>query len=311
VLIFGISQRSGTNFLANLLLCHPDCVPCGRPVLEGHLLADAGLLARYARATARRWPRRWGDRAEGRRALLGHLGEGLMSFVEARGEGKGRVVVKTPSPANLDLYPQLFPAAHVVLLVRDGRSVVESLHTGFRRSYSGAGLTWRAGARSILSFVESARRRHDLRWTIVRYEDLLGDVEGELRRLLTHLDLDPDRFDFERARTLPVFGSSFIRVAGGSLTWQPVEREVGFDPARRFEAWPRSLHERFRWIAGREQRALGYGLADDAGGRVWWALRNLMLDAARPAVAARDTAMRLRIRAVGAYRRRRPRRNGR
>ncbi len=292
IFVFGVSQRSGTNFLANLLLCHDDCAAPAPPVLEGHLLAHAPKLFAYARATAREWPRRWGDRDEGEQALVTHLGRGLVSFVTRHGldevssDESLRVVVKTPSTENLHLVPRLFPGAPVIVLVRDGRSTSESLHTGFRRSYSGAIKTWRAGARRILA------SRDECAFLLVRYEDLVADPEAELVRILDYAGLDRDRFDFDAARELPVFGSSFVNVDGGGLTWEPVERPAGFDPASRFKGWPARRHQRFNWLARREQRLLGYDVEEGASGAAY----NVALDVAAPLIRVRDALMHLRWR---------------
>lgn len=284
IFLFGVSQRSGTNFLANLLLCHRDCVAPKPPVLEGHLLAEAPRLLDYARRTARRWPQRWGDRATAEDAIVTSLGAGLVGFLNGQGEENKRVVVKTPSTENLHLAPRLFPGAPVLVLVRDGRSAAESLHTGFRRSYSGAIKTWRAGARRILAATGD-------QYLVVRYEDLVAKPERELTRVLDHAGLDREGFDFEAARQLPVVGSSFVKVDGG-LTWEPVARPSGFDPSTRFASWPASRHERFNWLARREQEALGYEV-DNGSPRPAY---NLLLDAATPFIRARDTFMHLRWR---------------
>ena len=58
IFILGISQRSGTNFLFNLLGLHPDCERVG-PIWENFLLNDAQLLVDYADAVYRRWSADW------------------------------------------------------------------------------------------------------------------------------------------------------------------------------------------------------------------------------------------------------------
>lgn len=287
IVILGVSRRSGTNFLGRLLECHADCASPADPLREDHLLRDAPRLVRYARAASRRWPRRWGDRQRARDDLLRHLGGGLLGFLQDS-TGDARVVTKTPSPQHIDLYPRLFPQAYVLLLVRDGRSVTESLVRGFGFSYERAMREWRAGARRIVAFQRAVPepQRVGLRVAVVRYERLVGSFDEEMARLLRFLDLDPDRFDREAARRLPVYGSSFVRTAAGELTWKPVERTASFDPSRRYASWGRFRHGRFAWRAGRYQRALGY--TTEAPGGVLWSAVNVVMDLARPVVLARD-----------------------
>jgi hypothetical protein len=86
-----------------------------------------------------------------------------------------------------------------------------------------------------------------------------------------------------------VIGSSFVRAGDGKLTWQPQEREDGFDPTARHSSWRRSQHERFEHVAGDLQRALGYESTGHGGGP--WAIYNAAGDVARPLVRARDVAV--------------------
>src|SRR5215470_3434851 len=133
ILVVGISRRSGTNYLASLLAMHPDCAPPRAPLAEDHLLRDAPLLAEYARRASECWPERWGDRDDARTRLERSLGGALGAFL-ADGVDAPRIVTKTPSPEHLELVSLLLPDAPVVVLLRDGRSVVESLVSGFRFS---------------------------------------------------------------------------------------------------------------------------------------------------------------------------------
>jgi hypothetical protein len=297
IVIIGVSRRSGTNFLASVLLCHCDCAAPAPPVVEDHLLRDAPLLERYAQRTARHWPRRWGDREEARSALIRSLGAGLGSFLRSRTDGV-RVVTRTPHTDNLHLAPQLFADADLVLLVRDGRSVAASLVHGWRRSHDDAIKEWRKGARDIIQFTQSANADRR-RCVVVRYEDLVNDLDNAIDAVFDFTGLDPQRFDRIKAANLPIVGSSYIRDASGQLTWKPVDRPSDFQPAARFAAWSSAQHERFNWLAGEEQRALGYPLKRVDGARLARVARNTVRDVAgpvrdRPLIVARGVVSRLR-----------------
>jgi hypothetical protein len=258
--VIGVCRRSGTNFLGSLLECH---VACGRPappIAEDHLLGDAPLLERYVARTARRWPRRWGDREQGAADLERALGDGLLAFLDRRAGGT-RVVSRTPSTRHLDLARRLYAGADLVLLVRDGRSVAASLMTAWGWSFDRAVTEWRDGARRLLSFLEGADERvgsDGPRSLLVRYEDLLADLPNRVDELLAFVGLDRDGFDMDKARSLPVLGSSYLRDPDGRITWQPTPRTDDFDPTTRFGSWSPRDHDRFDWIAGDEQRRLGY-----------------------------------------------------
>jgi hypothetical protein len=281
ILILGIAQRSGTNYLAQVLQCHPDCALPAPPVLEDHLLRDAGHLVEYARRAAGRWAPEWGDTGATRAELEHHLGQALTGFLQARAGGR-RVVSKTPSLEGIELLARLIPDARLVVLVRDGRSVAASLMQGFHLSADQAIRNWRAGARALRRFEREGGRAP----LVVRYESLLDHFEGEVRRVLDHCGLDPATFDFEAAASLPVKGSSFDRPDHGKLTWDPVTRSPDFDAAGRHRSWPAATNARFDWLAGREQAELGYPRPDVRGGRAPWLAYNLVLDACWPARAA-------------------------
>jgi hypothetical protein len=285
ILVFGISRRSGTNFIAGLLECHADCAAPGAPIREDHLLRDADLLVEYARRATGRWPARWGDRDPARRDLELHLGSALVDFLADR-VPDCRVVSRTPSCDNLALLPRLIPNAAVIVLLRDGRSASESLFAGFGWSFRKAVREWRRGARAIMAARPAIDE--DPRFHVIRYEDLIGDLDRELVELLTSLGLDAKRFDWTAARNFPVIGSSFVRTDVGGLTWQPVDRPADFNPTARHERWRASRHARFDWLAGREQRALGYESATSSRARILWAPYNVVADLCAPLVAVRD-----------------------
>ncbi len=270
IFVFGISRRSGTNFVARLLERHPDCGLPAEPVKEDHLLRSARLLERYARSTSRRWPREWGDRESGRLDLERGLGVGLLSFINERTDAS-RAVTKTPYTDHLDLYPRLFPQARVVLVVRDGRSAVESLVTGFGFPFEKAVREWRRGARNILRFAAEAESRTDLRFRVVRYEDLVEDPQTTIRDLLRFLDLPAEDAHIATMRQVPVFGSSFFRTDDGSLSWEPRAKDESFRPTKRYATWSTARHGRFLALAGREQAALGYELSSVRARRLWQA----------------------------------------
>jgi hypothetical protein len=288
ILVVGVSRRSGTNFLARLLTLHEDCAPPAPPVLEDHLLRDAPALVEYARRASERWMERWGDREDARRRLERHLGDGLAAFL-ADGSAARRVVSKTPSPEHLDLAAALMPDASVIVLLRDGRSTVQSLISGFRFSFRKAVDEWAAGAATIVAYRRRITRLECVpRVRFVRYEDLVADTERELRALLEFCNLDPARFDFAAAAAAPVIGSSFQRTDGGHMTWEPLTRDDDFSPTNRFEGWNRARRQRFAWLAGDLQRELGYASDDVQPGA--WSLYNRVCDALAPAVRLRDRA---------------------
>ena len=263
IFIVGVSQRAGTHFLYDLLSQHPDCAPAlqaddeTRGAWEDYLLDRAEPLVRYRDELASIWAGAGLRGQELGDGLLAALGEGLTRFLEdAQGPRAGserrRPVTKTPAAGNLDLFPRLFPRASLVLIARHPQAVVASAVATFGGLPERWVRIWRAGARSLLSF----QAAYPGRAALVRYEDLVADLEGALRPVLEAISLDASRFDFAAAAALPARGSSVV--AAGDLAWQPVPVAQIGDPLGRGERLSPHLAERITWLAGPEMAGLGY-----------------------------------------------------
>jgi Sulfotransferase family len=257
IFIHGISPRSGTNFLWDLLLLHPDCAPAIEPVREDLFLQHSDHLLAFSEAVRQAWNPRWGEFGPALpERLLAGLGEGLLSFLWV--DRDRRLVTKSPSVLGLERFSAFFPDARLLLLVRDGRSVTHSSMETFGWEFERAVRTWADAADTIDRFRETNAHRAD-RWRLVRYEDLVEGLDEELPAILRFTGLDPDRYDLEAARNLPVRGSSsFFGPGRSSVHWEPVEKGVGFAPTGRWRSWTPDQLGRFEWLAGDQLRSLGY-----------------------------------------------------
>jgi len=295
IFILGIRPRCGTHFLANLLCQHPACVTSA--LAEDALLVDADLLARYVERHHDQWAQiadgPWHERAD---LLFECLGDALRGFLlkakaeadaerlERFGAGRGaapqarRLVTKTPVVDHLDLFFKLWPRGQVIILVRDGRAVVESSVRSFGTDRETEIRAWAAAADRIAEFERAASAEQD-RYRIVRYEDLHTETDETMRTLFPFLGLDAGVYDFDRARNLPVVGSSTFKRPAGPLSWTPVSKTPAFDPLAHARDWPRAWHERFNWLAGRQMNERGYDLHSCTGARLSSALTNRAKDA--------------------------------
>ena len=269
IFILGILGRSGTNFLSRLLDLHPDC-NLVTDIPEDWLLAESHHLDAFTGAVARRWRSRsdWKVEPEMEQRLRQHLGRGLGQFL---GEvaGGGRPVTKTPSVENIDRFFTLFPEAYLLILVRDGRDVVESAARSFGECPHQMARWWDWAAGKILDFDRSSQSGKK-RYLILRYEDLLLDMAGEMKKVLGFLDLDPESYPFDRARDLPIFGSSDLRNEEGRWEWRITPGNGDLDPPKRWSGWSRWKHERFNRIAGGKLEAFGYEPQRYSRGRLFW-----------------------------------------
>ncbi len=256
IFIHGVLPRSGTNFLWDLLLLHPDCSRARDPVKEDLFLEHSGHLAAFVEAVRSAWDPNWGTfSADLLERLHAGVGEGLVSFLWT--DRSRRLVTKSPSVRHLDRFFKFFPRARLLILVRDGRSVVQSAMKTFGWDFDRGCRAWSEAAQTVHRFqqTESARADH---WRLVRYEDLVDDPERQLPAILEFLGLDVTRYDFEAARRLPVRGSSAFGRDTGKVHWEVVARDASFAPKERWRQWSAAQLERFDWLAGEQLVDLGY-----------------------------------------------------
>ena len=270
--IIGVSPRSGTNYLFNLLSRHPQCV--AGSFGEVALLRHSALLVDYAERVVTTWTDSWVENGivsvDG---LLAKLGNGLAQFLASSTAASAPTVIppedsarkkvlltKTPDVRGLQNFSRLFPEnSRAILLVRDGRGVVESGVRSFAWAYEHAMQQWAAAADTFLD-VTSGCDGASSPFLLVRYEDLVNDQAAELRRILVFFGLDPEAYDFVSAQSIGVIGSSELRAGGELMHWREIEKPASFDPLRRFDDWPQKRRARFAWVAGKQMRALGYPL---------------------------------------------------
>jgi hypothetical protein len=296
IFLLGVTPRSGTNFLWDLLLLHPRCAAARSPIREDLLLEHVDLLLAYTSAVRRSWDPAWGAFADDLPDRFHEaLGEGLISFLWV--DRERRLLTKSPTVKNVDRFFTFFPRARLLILVRDGRAVVQSCMATFGWDFDTAARRWARAADEIRRFDDRHRHRR-LPYRIVRYEDLLDDLQPTLAGILDFLDLDRDAFDFEAAARLPVRGSSVHFGPGrDSVHWEPVEKDATFDPRVRWHRWAPELHQRFDWIAGRQLRHFGYAQAASQVHGAGQILRHHVLDWRwQTATAARFVGSRLRAR---------------
>ena len=298
IFILGIKERSGTHFLSGLLRLHPDC-DAGGPIWEDYLLTSSGLLTKYVDLLYKNWNPNWkvAETIGPPEFLLSQIGKSLSSFlkmqmlqqIEENHDEKSeraalpcgyckRLITSTPSVENINNFFKLFPNAHLLILVRDGRAVVESGVRSFNWNYEQAIREWNQSAQTIISF-DRAMKGTNHPYLILRYEGLYADTEQQLRRIFSFLELDASVYDFESAKNLPVFGSSDLRHhSRQNLHWDPVQRTASFNPIERWKQWGNPLLERFNWIAGDSLLELGYSLHSPSKKVIKWTIRNTLLD---------------------------------
>ncbi len=276
IILLSACPRSGSNYLENLLSLHPQCRKSKVP--EDFFLANSETLLNFCRSVAESWDDWWLRRLGGPSRLAMHIGTALLRFADLGPEKEGpvcdfRLVLRSPTTEGIATATTLFPNARVLVLVRDGPATVELGRRSFGWPYEEAMLAWRQSVRRVFSFLASA---DGPRCQLVRFEDLAADPAREIARVIAFLGLDPALYPFVRVDEIPVLGSSsFGRTDGERVHWRPVPKDPSFDPLARAQSWPAHRLARFAWLAGAEQRKLGYLVRPlSPMGRFW----NVVLD---------------------------------
>jgi tetratricopeptide (TPR) repeat protein len=146
-------------------------------------------------------------------------------------EGKVFIDKHPLNTLKLPLIAKLFPKARIVFAVRDPRDVVLSC---FRRRFKLNPAMYEfltlVGAASfydiVMSFAQLSKARLSLDWLEVRYEKVVEDFEGEMRRICAFIGLDwkSSMGDFAaRAKLRELSTPSTAQLSGG-LTKSAVEQ---------------------------------------------------------------------------------------
>jgi hypothetical protein len=259
IYIVGISPRCGTNFLFDLLRLHP-AVDVAQTVPEDFLLFGAHHLQGYVDGVADRWDMDWGMSESDTGELLGLIGEAGLQFLQRRqAHPEKRLLTKTPEAHNLPMIFELFPEVQPIIIVRDGRAVVESKMNSFDADFAYASRGWAAAAQWILDFMQKTPPD---RFRLVKYEDVYQRTHETMDMLLEYLNLEAADYPFDTIDSLPVRGSSVHFGESGKLDWQPVEKTDAFNPLDRFSEWPFQQHIEFNVLAGEQMVRLGYALQE-------------------------------------------------
>jgi hypothetical protein len=242
------ARRSGTNWLHNLLALHPRLV---KVPSETHLLYTLSELEpRFqhglvgsANTGAIFLPR--DEMLDGFRDLCDRAFAHQMRVFG----GPGKILVeRTPLHAqHLALVGGVYPDAHVVHLIRDGREVAASL---VRQPWGPDSLA--AAAAEWVETVTKARSHRPPLYHEIRHEDLSADVTGEMRLLFQALGLDVSDELLERIR---------------DAAPRPVNATPGSDPAKGSH-WRQDLDDQqvaeIEHVAAEALADYGYQVGADA-----------------------------------------------
>lgn len=202
------APRSGTTWLQQLLALHPDVATAG----EMHVICEgvATLFANHEGNDPYSGLSGWVTRPE-----LATLARALIDGIMVRLRDTSRptatrVLDKTPDHVPYAaLLAELYPDASFVHIIRDGRAAAASAQRlwSWNEGYREHG---RTAARWRDAVLDCRRHLSGLRYVEVRYEDLVRDTAGQLRRVLAAVGLP---FDEDFLGEVVRFGSIPVNVS--------------------------------------------------------------------------------------------------
>ena len=261
VFILGIRHRSGTNMLLDVLVRHPSCVAHSDP--EDFLVSCLRDINKYV-GTLEKKRRSKQFRSDNRQELSETIGEALLRYITKNIKTEKfqvtvpkRVITKTPSVEGLQYFREVFPDAYLILLIRDGRSVVESTVRSFDADFDLSCKRYATATKIIASFMGTDPNPD--KTILMRFEDYIGNKRETVETLLRFLGLSTEIFPFEDLEIMPIRGSSELKQKkGDSIHWEPMAAKIAFDPRHRYSEWSEFQHSRFDWLAGEALEKMGY-----------------------------------------------------
>lgn len=256
IIIHGVMPRSGTVYIGELLRLHPDLYAYPNDLWEIPFLETTGdmlevqkhFFAAYKKNISR----------IGENDFLTLFGSAfiayLYSFVP---EGK-RMLLKVPDVQYLNYFLSVFPNENLLLLMRDGRDVVNStIRTWPQRNFSDVCKLWDYSARMILGHCKRyADTRSKGKW-VAKYEDGVRDPVTFVKDACEHFCIDENKYPFDKLSEIPVMGSSSLK-HHGKVTWDPKEKPKNFNTMGRWKEWTRKKKQTFKKIAGWTLLDAGY-----------------------------------------------------
>ena len=267
VYICSPTQRSGTNFLSNILqLCNDIYIPTGDHLPKEHFIySHANLLSQYFRKTLGYWDKWVKEKdtlQEIHREMLAYAGDGIINYFLKEQQNAGqRLLLRTPDSGNLEYFFNLFPNGQVICILRDGRDTVDS----FTRSFSGDWAfkkmckRWAARVDHIMMIKDQLEKANQNRkLLLVKYEELNTAPQRPVEDLLNFLGISKSNFEWDKLKKIPVVGSSTQYEKQTGDFWQPSFKADPKMFSNKWVNWSTRKKRIFKKIAGDQLIKTGY-----------------------------------------------------
>ncbi|MBK8978308.1 MAG: sulfotransferase [Planctomycetes bacterium] len=257
VFVCGVMVRSGTSLVTNLMALHPDLFRHPRDVWELPILRQIGHLETLSRDFFKAYEQN--RERLGEHDLIGLLGTAILAFLQAAVEPGVRILLTHPGAHYIDYFFTMFPHEQLLLLMRDGRDVVESAHKTWPEwKFEQICESW-AGNADIMLRCRDRFTGEGRPVFYGRYEDALEEPQEFVRRACPVFGLDPETYPYPYIDThIPVKGSSSFESVRRGI-WERRQRDPNFKPRGRWaKEWTDEQKRVFKRIAGKALIDAGY-----------------------------------------------------
>jgi len=255
IIIHGIMPRSGTVYVGELLRLHPDLFAYPYELWEMPFLQLTDDVLKLQHKFFLTYEQNMGKIGE--QDFLPLFGASLIAFLHHQVPQQQHLLFKVPSVQYLSRFYSMFPHENLLVLVRDGRDLVQStLRTWPQLRFSQVCRRWNRAAQMVLGVHEQMSASETAGYWLARYEDALGDPAAFVREACRRFGLDEHRYPYDQIATIPVRGSSAL--SEGKVTWDATAKPKDFRPTEYWRKWSASRKWLFKRIAGQSLMALGY-----------------------------------------------------
>jgi len=251
IIIHGITKRSGTVYVGQLLSMHPNVCSFPNKLWEVPFLSLTGGIKGIQKDFFFEYEQN--VERMGSDDFLPLFGASFIRYLHTLVPQNKRLLVKVPGAQYLNHYFSVFPFESLLVLIRDGRDVVTStINTWPQIRFSDACRRWDRSAKMILACHQLFSARDD--YWMAKYEDAVRSPEAFVKEACSRFHLNPDIYPFEEINNLPVIGSSTTRKQG--LDW--IKKPENFLPIGRWQQWSAWKKTIFKSIAGQSLIRLEY-----------------------------------------------------
>lgn len=257
IIIHGVMPRSGTVYTGEVLRLHPALHAYPNDIWEIpflELTGDVQHMQRHFFAAYKQNKGKVGDHD-----FLPMFGAALIAYLYSFIPDGKRMLLKVPDVQYLQNFYAVFPHENPLLLMRDGRDVVNSTVNSWPdRRFDEVCALWDKSARMMLAF-ENRYSRNSHTYLSVKYEDVVKSPDGFAKSTCEIYGLDYGTYPGDKIKELPVRGSSSdVSKDGTQTAWKPVDKPKNFNPVGRWKDWPDSRKRAFKRIAGQTLMDTGY-----------------------------------------------------